>query len=94
VASSAPSPTGTCLPCAGGSRAGCRLEVKSHQSGTQGQNALPGPAGHTTFDAAQDTVGLLGCKCTLSAHVQLFIHQYPQVLVSRAVLHAFFPSLY
>jgi len=34
-------------------------------------------------------VGLLGCKSTLVAHVQLFIHQYPQVLLRRAYLKPF-----
>jgi len=34
-------------------------------------------------------VGLLGCECTLSARVQLFIHQYPQVLLGRAALKPF-----
>jgi len=43
--------------------------------------------------AAQDTVGFLGCECTLSAHVQLFIHQYPQVLLRRAAVNPFTPQL-
>jgi len=34
-------------------------------------------------------VGLLGCEHTLVAHVQLFIHQYPQVLLSKAALNTF-----
>ncbi|KAK4829553.1 hypothetical protein QYF61_005222 [Mycteria americana] len=63
------------------------LQVGSQQSGAEGQNHLPPPAGHAAFDAAQDTVGLLGCKHTLSVHVQLFIHQYPQpVLKPRIAL--------
>ncbi|KAK4829013.1 hypothetical protein QYF61_001769 [Mycteria americana] len=65
------------------------LQVGSHQSGAERQNHIPRPAGHTSFDAAQDMVGLLGCECTLSAHVQLFIHQYPQVLLCRAALNPF-----
>ncbi|KAK4823197.1 hypothetical protein QYF61_027206 [Mycteria americana] len=45
------------------------------------------------LDAAlQDTVGFLGCECTLSAHVQFFIHQYPQVLLGRAALNPFIPQ--
>jgi len=36
------------------------LPEGSHQSGAEGQNPLPHPAGHTAFDAAQDTVGHLG----------------------------------
>ncbi|KAK4820994.1 hypothetical protein QYF61_009460 [Mycteria americana] len=40
----------------------------------------------------QDMVGFLGCECTLLAHVQLFIHQYPQVLLCRAALNPFIPQ--
>jgi len=29
-------------------------------------------AGHFSFDAAQDAVGFMGCKCTLLAHVKFF----------------------
>jgi len=47
------------------------LQVGSHQSGVEGRNHFPQPVGHAAFDAAQDTVGLLGCKCMLSAHAQL-----------------------
>jgi len=36
------------------------LQVGSHQSRAEGQSHLPQPAGHAAFDAAQDTVGLLG----------------------------------
>ncbi|KAK4825246.1 hypothetical protein QYF61_025645, partial [Mycteria americana] len=68
------------------------LQVGSHQSGVEGQNPLIQPAGHTPFDAAQDTVGLLGCERTLLAHVHLFIHQYPQVLLRRAALSPFIPQ--
>ncbi|KAK4821583.1 hypothetical protein QYF61_024442 [Mycteria americana] len=68
------------------------LQVRSHQSRAEGQNPLPRPAGHAAFDAAQDMVCFLGCKCTLLAHVQLFIHQYPQVLLCRAALNPFIPQ--
>ncbi|KAK4816463.1 hypothetical protein QYF61_017191 [Mycteria americana] len=67
------------------------LQVGSQQRGVKGQNHLPRPAGHASFDAAQDMVGLLGCKHTLPAAVQLFIHQYPQVLLHRAALNPFIP---
>jgi len=85
VASSGPTPTGPHLSCAGGSRAGRR----SHQSRVEGQNHLPQPAGHTTFDAAQDMVGFLDCERTLVTHVQVFIHQHPHVLLGRAALNPF-----
>jgi len=51
----------------------------------KGQNPLPRPAGHAALDAAQDTVGFPGCQGTLPAHGELLIHQYPQVLLLRAV---------
>ena len=57
------------------------LRVGSHWNGVEGQNHLPCPAGHAAFDVAQDTVGLLGCKCTLPGHVELHINQHPQVLL-------------
>jgi len=52
----------------------------------KGQNPLPHPAGHASLDASQDTVGFLGCRCTLLAHVDLLIHRYPQVLLLSAAL--------
>jgi len=80
------------LPVLGAPELDAVLQVRSHQSGAKGQNHLPQPAGHAAFDAAQDTVGLLGCKRTSVAYLQLFIHQYPQVLLSRAALNPFTPS--
>ncbi|KAK4818354.1 hypothetical protein QYF61_011451 [Mycteria americana] len=35
---------------------------------------------------------LSGCERTLSVHVQLFIHQHPQVLLCRAALNPFIPK--
>ncbi|KAK4805639.1 hypothetical protein QYF61_022397 [Mycteria americana] len=67
------------------------LQVGSHQSGVEGQNHHPQPAGHGSFDAAQETVGFLGCERILPAHVQLFMHQYPKVLC-RAALNPFIPQ--
>ena len=32
---------------------------------------------------------VVGCKHTLSAHVQLFTHQHPQVLLGRVALNPF-----
>jgi len=49
------------------------------------------PAGHAALDAAQDMGGLLGCERTLVAHVQLFIHQYLQVL-GRGALNPLVPQ--
>ncbi|KAK4816418.1 hypothetical protein QYF61_016854 [Mycteria americana] len=68
------------------------LQVGSHQSAAEGQNHLPRPAGYISFDAAQDMAGFLGCERTLLARVQLFTHQYPQVLLCRAALNPFIPQ--
>jgi len=38
------------------------LQMGSHQSGVEGQNPLPRPAGHAAFDAAQGMVGFLCCE--------------------------------
>jgi len=60
------------------------LPVGSHECGEKGQNHLSRPVGHASLDAAQDTVGFLGCKHTLPAHVELLSHQCPQVLLLSA----------
>ena len=48
------------------------LQMGPHNSWVEGDNHLPLPAGHSSFNAAQNTVGLPGCKRALLAHVQLF----------------------
>ncbi|NXI45017.1 TENS3 protein, partial [Galbula dea] len=62
------------------------FQVGSQESRVEGENHLPPPAGHASLAAAPDTVGLLGCKHTLAAHVELLIHQHPQVSFRRAAL--------
>ena len=57
------------------------IQVGSHESGVEGQNHLPPPAGHASLDAAQDMVGFLDCKRTLPAHVELLIHQREKKLL-------------
>ncbi|KAK4831361.1 hypothetical protein QYF61_017492 [Mycteria americana] len=49
---------------------------------------------HKTFmaDLGELRVGFLGCKCTLLARVQFFIHQCPQILPCRTALNPFFPQ--
>ena len=44
---------------------------------------------HTSLDAAQDMVCLLGFECTLLGHVELLINQHHQVLLLRAALSLF-----
>uniref|UniRef100_A0A8B9GCQ8 DNA helicase n=1 Tax=Amazona collaria TaxID=241587 RepID=A0A8B9GCQ8_9PSIT len=53
------------------------LQVRSHESRVKGQDHFPRPAGHAPFDAAQDTVGFLGCKRAPPAHVHFLIDQHP-----------------
>ena len=68
------------------------LQMGPPKGREEGDNHLPLPAGHSSFDAAQDTVHLPGCKSTLLAHVQLFVHQDPQILLHRTALCDFFPQ--
>ena len=60
--------------------------MSPHKGRIEGDNHLPCSASHSSFDAAQDTVGLPGCKSTLLAHAQLFVHQDSQVLLHRVAL--------
>lgn len=58
----------------------------------RGQNSFPWPVDHTS-DAAQATIVFPGYELILPALIQLFIHQYSQV-ICRAVLNLSVPSLY
>lgn len=51
------------------------LQVRSHEIGTEKKH-LSQLANYTSFSAGQDMVDFLGCKCTLPAHVKLFVHWY------------------
>jgi len=53
------------------------LQVRPQQHREEGQDHLPQPVDHTSFDAAQDMVGFVGCEGTLLARVKLFINQGP-----------------
>ena len=66
------------------------LQRGPQKSQIEGDDHLPLPAGHPLFNAAQNTIGLLGLKHTLLAHFQLLVHQDPQVLLCRAALKEFF----
>ena len=91
-ASSGPALTGPYLSCTEDPRGGCSTPGGVSQERIKGENHLPQPAGHASFEAAQDTLGFLGCKRTLPAHVQFLIHQYPQVLLCKAALNPFIPQ--
>ena len=47
------------------------LQMGSRKSGVEGENHFSQSPGHASFDVAQDAVGFLGCKHTLSGHVEL-----------------------
>jgi len=66
------------------------LQMGPHNGRVEGNNHFPHPLATSSIYAAQDALGLLRCKHTLLAHVQLFIHQDPQVL-HRAAATEFFP---
>ena len=65
------------------------LQVGSHQSTVNGQDHLPRTVCHASLDAAQDSVGLLGCERKLPGHVELLVNQHPKVLLLRAALTSF-----
>ena len=58
-------------------------------SAEQGREAEspPSPCAYAAGDAAQGTLGLLGCQLTLPGPGQLLIPQHPQVLLCRADLN-------
>ncbi|KAK4825746.1 hypothetical protein QYF61_002185, partial [Mycteria americana] len=59
-------------------------------TGFEGHDHFPSPAGHTIPDTGQDAVGFLGHLGTLLAHIQASVNQHPQVLLCQA---AFQPLL-
>ena len=88
--SSGPTPTALHPSCAGDSRPRCSTPdgaLKGHSKG--GYSSLT-HYGHLSFDAAQDTDGYSGCKSTLLAHVQPFIHQNPKVFLCRTNFNEFY----
>ena len=56
------------------------LQIGPHEDGVETVNHFPRSAGHPFSDVAKDTVGLLGCKHTLLAHINFFINKDPKVL--------------
>jgi len=65
------------------------LLMGPHEGREEGDNHLLDPAGCLSFDSAQDTVGLPGCKSTLLTHVQLSDHQDPKDLNSKDLIWSF-----
>lgn len=63
------------------------LKIGSHES--KGEESF---LSHASFDLAQDTIGSLVYKRMLLTHTELFIHQYPQVLLQRPALNPLIPQ--
>jgi len=51
MASSEPAPTAPQLPYAGGPRLNAELQVGPHKGRAEGDDCLPCPAGHPSFDS-------------------------------------------
>ena len=67
------------LSCTEDSTSGQSIPVEVSPAQSRGQDHLLCLSDHAPFDAAQDTVGLLHCKATFLARVQLVVHQYLHV---------------
>ncbi|KAK4826066.1 hypothetical protein QYF61_005025 [Mycteria americana] len=61
-------------------------------TGFEGDNRFPTPAGHTIPDTSQDAIGLLGHLGTLPAHIQAAVDQHLQVLFCQAAFQPLFPK--
>lgn len=70
--------------CTGGPRLGHSTPDAALQGQSRWRQSPPSPCCHPSSDADK-TAGLLGCKHTLLAHVKLFIHLNPQILLCRAL---------
>ncbi|NWI29449.1 DIA1 protein, partial [Sula dactylatra] len=68
------------------------LQMWPYWGGIEGEDNLPQPAGHTLFNAPQDTVDLLGHEGTLLAHGQPSVHQHSKDHLSGAAFQQSFPS--
>ncbi|KAK4829527.1 hypothetical protein QYF61_005166, partial [Mycteria americana] len=61
-------------------------------TGFEGHDHFPSPAGHAIFDTSQDAIGFLGHLGTLLAHIQAAVNQHPQVLLCQAAFQPLFPK--
>lgn len=69
------------------------VHVESHEERVERYNLSPCPAGQHSFDVAPDKDGLLVCKCTLLAHIQLSSISNPK-LFSDGLISMSFQSPY
>ncbi|KAK4830661.1 LOW QUALITY PROTEIN: hypothetical protein QYF61_012541, partial [Mycteria americana] len=61
-------------------------------TGFEGHDHFPTPAGHAIFDTSQNAIGFLGHLGTLLAHIQAAVNQHPQVLFCVAAFQPLFPK--
>jgi len=61
-----------------------------HKDRVEEDNYILHPAGHSSFDPAQETFVLPGCKLTLLAHIKLLVHQNLKILLHWAALNEYF----
>ena len=67
--------------------------MRSHQYRVEGQEYLPPPADHSSFDVVQDAIGFLVCVGTWLAHVQLTTHSpVPSSPFQQGYAQSFHPS--
>lgn len=76
-----------------GSQSGSSTPHGPSQGQSRAGHSSPRPAGHSSLGAAQTAVGLLGCKRTLLAHAELFLHQNPQFSLSELLSASPSPTL-
>ncbi|KAK4829607.1 hypothetical protein QYF61_005707 [Mycteria americana] len=61
-------------------------------TGFEGHDHFPTPAGHAIFDTSQDAIGFLGRLGTLLDHIQAAVNKHPQVLLCQAAFQPLFPK--
>lgn len=69
--SSGPAPIVPSLLCSGVPDLNAVLQMGPQKGRAKGDSHFPHPAGHFSFDTAQNTAGLIGCKRILLAHVKV-----------------------
>lgn len=65
------------------------LQMRFHEGRAKGNSCSFRPAGHSSVDAAQDAVDLLGYKDAVLAHMESLTNYHAKVLLHRATLNPF-----
>jgi len=88
VAFSGPAPIPLHYSNAGGPRPGCSTPDGALQCRVEWNNHLSFPGSYLSFNAAQEAVGLLGCKCSLLAHIKNYREQIQQRADTKKLIPA------